>query len=144
MVRQVVEAVEVAAQPLFQDGQHQDLPQVHSGTPDRAVGIGKNVFIQQRKQSFAQCLVRPDVLKPFQHRRDVVPRLRVDLNLVDRHLTDLELPFLDFSHGVNTAKNRPNGSEIVCCACKNTTFKRSSSPESAIKSCKSIGYGFSG
>ena len=63
------------------------------------------------QQPRAQRLVAPDMLQPLQHRRDVVPRLRVDLSLVDRHLTDLELPFLDFSHGVNTAKIRANGSK---------------------------------
>ena len=39
MVHQVVETVEVAAQTLLQDAQHQDLPQIHSRTPDRAIGL---------------------------------------------------------------------------------------------------------
>ena len=36
MVRQFMKTVEVAAQPLLQDPQHQDLPQVHSRTANRA------------------------------------------------------------------------------------------------------------
>ena len=89
MVCQVVETVEIAAQSLLQDPQHQYLPQVHSRTPDRAVGLWQNMFVQQRQQSGPQRLVAPNVLKPLQHRRDVVSRLRVDPDLLDRHLTDL-------------------------------------------------------
>ena len=77
MVRQVVKTVEVAAQSLLQHPQHQNLPQVHSRTPDCAVGLRQNMLVEQRKQPRAQRLVAPYVLKPLQHRRDVVPRLRV-------------------------------------------------------------------
>ena len=104
MVRQVVQTVEVTAQALLENAQHQDLPQLHPRTPDRAVGLRHDMLVQQRKQTSAQLLVGPDVLKPLQHRRDVVPRLRVDPDLLDGHLSDLELPPVDFSHGVAVAK----------------------------------------
>ena len=91
MVRQVVKTVEVAAQSLLQHSQHQNLPQVHPRTPDRAVGLRQDVLVQQHKQPRTQRLVAPDVLKPLQHRRDVVPRLRVDPDLLDGYLTELEL-----------------------------------------------------
>ena len=91
MVRQFVKTVEVAAQPLLQNAQHQNLPQIHPRTPDRVVGLWQDVLIQQCQQPRPQLFVAPDVLKPLQHRRDVVPRLRVDPNLLDRHLTELKL-----------------------------------------------------
>ena len=104
MVRQVVQTVEVTAQALLENAQHQDLPQLHPRTPNRAVGLRHDMLVQQRKQTSAQLLVGPDVLKPLQHRRDVVPRLRVDPDLLDGHLSDLELPPVHFSHGVAVAK----------------------------------------
>ena len=82
----------------------QNLPQVHPRTPDRAVGLRQDVLVQQHKQPRTQRLVAPDVLKPLQHRRDVVPRLRVDPDLLDGHLTELELCSVNFSHDVNGAK----------------------------------------
>ena len=107
VVRQFMNTVEVATQPLLQDPKHQNLPQLHSRTPDRAVGLRKNMFVQQRKQPLAQLLVTPDVLKPLQHRRDVVPRLRVDPDFLDRHLPELELRSVNFSHDGNVAKMVP-------------------------------------
>ena len=104
MVRQVVKTVEVAAQSLLQHSQYQNLPQVHPRTPDGAVGLRQDVLVQQHKQPRTQRLVAPDVLKPLQHRRDVVPRLRVDPDLLDGHLTELELRSVNFSHDVNVAK----------------------------------------
>ena len=65
------------------------------------------MFVQQRKQPLAQLLVTPDVLKPLQHRRDVVPRLRVDPDFLDRHLPELELRSVNFSHDGNVAKMVP-------------------------------------
>ena len=67
MVRQVVQTVEVTAQALLENAQHQDLPQLHPRTPDRAVGLRHDMLVQQRKQTSAQLLVGPDVLKPLQH-----------------------------------------------------------------------------
>ena len=107
MVRQVVKTVEVAAQPLLQDPQHQNLPQVHSRTPHRAIRIRQNMLVQQCQQPRAQLLVAPNVLKPLQHRRDVVPRLRVDPDFLDRHLPELELRSVNFSHDGNVAKMVP-------------------------------------
>ena len=104
MVRQFMQTVKVAAQALLQDSQHQDLPQVHSRAPDRAVGLRQDMLVQQRIQLLAQRLVTPDVLKPLQHRGNIVPRLRVDPDLVDGHLTELELRPVNFSHDVNAAK----------------------------------------
>ena len=104
MVRQVVKTVEVAAQSLLQHSQYQNLPQVHPRTPDRAVGLRQDVLVQQHKQPRTQRLVAPDVLKPLQHRRDVVPRLRVDPDLLDGHLPELELRSVNFSHDGNVAK----------------------------------------
>ena len=91
MVRQFVKTVEVAAQPLFQDAQDQNLPQIHPRTPDRAVGLRQDVLVQQRKQLLTQRLVAPDVLKPFQHRGNVIPRFRVYPDLLDGHLAELKL-----------------------------------------------------
>ncbi len=107
MVRQFMRTVEVAAQPLLQHPQHQNLPQVHSRTPDRAVGLRQNMLVQQCQQPRAQRLVAPEVLKPLQHRRDVVPRLRVDPDLLDRHLPELKLRRVNFSHDGNVAKIPP-------------------------------------
>ena len=107
VVRKVVQAVEVAVQPLLQDPRHQDLPQVHPRTPDRAVGLRKDVLVQQREQPRAQRLVRPDVLEPPQHRRNVVSRLRVDPDLVHRHLTDPKLRSVNLSHGVRPDREDP-------------------------------------
>ena len=70
MIRQVVKTVEVAAQSLLQHSQYQNLPQVHPRTPD-SVGLRQDVLVQQHKQPRTQRLAH-DVLKPLQHRRDVV------------------------------------------------------------------------
>ena len=95
MVRQVVKTVEVVTQSLLQHTQHQNLPQVHSRTSHRTIGLRQNMLVQQCQQPRAQLLVAPDVLKPLQHRRDVVPRLRVDPDFLDRHLPELELRSVD-------------------------------------------------
>ena len=123
MVRQVVQTVEVTAQALLENAQHQDLPQLHPRTPNRAVGLRHDMLVQQRKQTSAQLLVGPDVLKPLQHRRDVVPRLRVDPDLLDGHLSDLELPPVHFSHGVAVAKIPPKETRIDDLNRKNTTSR---------------------
>ena len=107
MVRKVLKTVEVAAQTLLEDPEHQDLPQGHPRTPDRAVHLRLNVFLQQRQQLFAERPVGPDVLKPLQHRRDVVPRLGIEPDLLDGHLTEPELPFVNFPHGTDLAKISP-------------------------------------
>ena len=62
------------------------------------------MLIQQRKQPGAQRLLAPDVLQPLQYRRNVVPRLRVDPDLPDRRLTQMELPSLNFSHRVPASR----------------------------------------
>ena len=126
MVRQVVKTVEVAAQSLLQHPQHQNLPQVHSRTPDCAVGLRQNMLVEQRKQPRAQRLVAPYVLKPLQHRRDVVPRLRVDPDLLDGYLTELELRSVNFSHGVSVAKIVPKWVDPWEIPRKNTTPGHSS------------------
>ena len=107
MVRQFVKTVEVAAQSLLQDAQDQNLPQIHPRTPDRAVGLRQDVLVQQRKQLLTQHLVAPNVLKPFQNRGNVIPRFRVDPDLLDGHLTELKLRPVHFSHDVNVAKILP-------------------------------------
>ena len=107
MVRQVLKTVEVAAQTLLEDPEHQDLPQGHPRTPDRAVHLRLNMLVQQPQQPPAKRLVGPDVLKPLQHRRDVVPGLGVEPDLLDGHLTEPELLSVDFSHGVGLAKISP-------------------------------------
>ncbi len=65
MVRKVVETVEVAVQALLQHPQYQDLPQVHSRTPNRTVRFRQNMLVQQCEQPGLQRFVTPDVLKPF-------------------------------------------------------------------------------
>ena len=104
MVRQVVKAVEVAPQTLLQNPQHQDLPQFHPRTPDRAVGLRQNMLIQQRKQPGAQRLLAPDVLQPLHYRRNVVPRLRVDPESARSAPDPDELPSLNFSHRVPASR----------------------------------------
>ena len=114
MVREVVKTVEVAAQPLLQDPQHQNPPERHPRTPDLPVGLRQDMRVEQRKQPRAQRLVRPNVLKPLQHRRDVVPRLGVDPNLLHRNLTQLELPSVNFSHDLDVSKIPPKWADIEC------------------------------
>ena len=104
MVRKVLKTVEIAAQTLLEDPEHQDLPQGHPRTPDRAVHLRLNVFLRQRQQLLAKRPLRPDVLKPPQHRRDVVPRLGIEPDLLDGHLTEPELPSVNFPHGADLPK----------------------------------------
>lgn len=99
MVRQVVESVEVAAQTLLEHPQHQNLPQLHPRPPYRTIHLRQHVLVQQGKQPRPQRLVAPEVLKPLQHRRRVVPRLGVEPDFVDGHLTEPELPSVNLSHG---------------------------------------------
>ena len=99
MVRKVVKTVEVAAQALLEDPQHEDRPQGHPRTPHRMVHLRLNMLLQQREQPRPKRLVRPDVLKPLQHRRDVVPRLGVEPDLLDWHLAEPELSSVHVSHG---------------------------------------------
>ena len=95
----VVKTVEVAAQALLENPQHQDRPKGHPRTPDRMVHLRLNMLLQQREQPCPKRLLRPDVLKPFQHRRDVVPRLGVEPDLLDWHLAEPELSSVNVSHG---------------------------------------------
>ena len=113
VVREVVKTVEVAAQTLLEDPQHQDRPQGHPRTPDRMVHLRLNMLLQQREQPRPKCLVRPDVLKPLQHRRDVVPRLGVEPDLLDGHLAEPELPSVNFSHGGRCREDLAQGRPTV-------------------------------
>ena len=100
------------------------------------------MLVEQRKQPHAQRLVAPYVLKPLQHRRDVVPRLRVDPDLLDGYLTELELRSVNFSHGVSVAKIVPKWVDPGEIPRKNTTPGRSSPLESRDTPVESTTCGF--
>ena len=52
MVREVVKTVEVAAQALLQNPQHQDPPQFHARAPDLAVGLRQDMLVQQLEYEY--------------------------------------------------------------------------------------------
>ena len=84
LVGQLLKAVEVAAQPLLEDGQHQDPPDLHAGPAHGAVRARTEVLLQKRQQLAPRVEVRPDQLQAPQKRRDVVARARVQLDALDR------------------------------------------------------------
>ncbi len=138
MVRKVLKTVEVAAQTLLEDPEHQDLPQGHPRTPDRAVHLRLNVFLQQPQQLLAKRPLRPDVLKPPQHRWDVVPRLGIEPDLLDGHLTEPELPSL-YRRPVQSsatasvrAGGRASGSHRSRCSSTRSASEREAPGESGV------------
>ena len=107
VVRQIVKAVEIAAQALLQNPQNQDPPQVHPRTAHCPVRPGADVRLQQPEQLLAPLHVQ--VLKPLQYRRDVVARLRIQPDVPDRHLAELHLPPLNFAHAFPSKIARKTG-----------------------------------
>ena len=65
------------------------------------------MFVQQRKQPLAQLLVTPDVLKPFNTAGMSSRDFGLIHDFLDRHLPELELRSVNFSHDGNVAKMVP-------------------------------------
>ena len=61
------------------------------------------MLLQKHEQLLLFLLV--EVLQSLQHRRNVVPRLGVEPDLIHRDLTELKLTFLDFSHECDPSKS---------------------------------------
>ena len=83
LVRQLVEPVEVAAEPLLDHADHQGPPHLHARAPDLAVGVGKNVLLHEREQPFAEVFVAIEMLEPDKQDGNFVPGLEVQLNVLD-------------------------------------------------------------
>lgn len=113
LVRQPVEPVEVAAQPLPDHTHHEDPPHLHAGAPDLPVDAGKDVRLHEREQPLAETPVGTEVLEPDGQGRDVVPGLEVQIDVLDANLAEFKLRTDRFSHAC-LAKNcriRPESRE---------------------------------
>ena len=91
LVDQLVEPVEIAAQPLLDDAHHQNPPHLHARAPHLPVDAGKHVLVHERKQPAPKRLVAVEKLKPQQQGRNVVPGLQVQLDVLDANLAEFHL-----------------------------------------------------
>ena len=109
LVHQLVQTIEVTPQDLLQETHHEDPPQLHAGTPFRVGHLGKDPLLQDLEQPGTDRPVGIHVPKPEQQRRNVIPRALVDLDLLDRNLTQFHLQANDVSHGNSREDSRKSG-----------------------------------
>ena len=82
-VHKILEPVVVAAKALLQNAHHQDRPEIHPRPAGVAAAVRKNVLFQKREQLVPQRIVPVDRLNADRKHRGVVPRLRVQLDVLD-------------------------------------------------------------
>ena len=99
LVRQLLEEVEVAAEALLEDGQHQDPPHLHAGAAHLAIDAGPEVRVEQVDQLRPRSLVGVDQLEAPEHSWNVVAGSGVEVDLLDRYGTQPQLKVDNFSHG---------------------------------------------
>ena len=75
--------VEVAAKALLQHREHENRPQFHPRTADLQIAIFPEPVQQKLENRLPQHLIQIQALQAKQDRRDVVPRLHVDLDPPD-------------------------------------------------------------
>ena len=109
LVHQLVETVEIAAQTLLDHPHHENPPHLHPRPPHGPVDAGKHVLVHQRKQPHPKRLVAVQVLKPQQQRRNVVPGLEVQLDVLNADFAQPHLRIADLSHPclAKIRRNRP-------------------------------------
>ncbi len=125
LVRQLVEPVEVAAQPLLDHAHHQDPPHLHARPADLPVDAGKHVLVHEREQPRAESLVGTEMLEPDEKGGDVVPGLEVQVDVLDADLAEFQLRIDCLSHAC-LAKNCRNQPELRKKARKTAPPARSS------------------
>ena len=113
LVDQLVQPVEVAPQALHHHPHHHDLPELQPRPAQVEADPGAQLLLQQCKQAQPEVGIRIQVLQTQQDRRDVVPRLRVEPDLLDPHRAEFELRILYLAHGespedsIETARRPP-------------------------------------
>ena len=109
LVHQLLETVEIAAEALLDHAHHEDPPHLHPRPPDSPVDPGKNVLVHQRKQPRSKRRVDVQMLKPQQQRRNVVPGLGIQLDVLDANFAEFHLRIAYFSHPclAKICENRP-------------------------------------
>ena len=100
VIGNVHQTVEVAVQALLENRQHQHAPQVHARTPRVPAHPGAGFRLEQGKQPTAKHRVGMQVLQAQQQRRDVVPGLRVNHQVLDEGAADFQLCRLGLSHAL--------------------------------------------
>ena len=75
--------VEVAAKSLLQHREHENRPQFHPRTADLQIAIFPEPVQQKLENRLPQRLIQIQALQAKQDRRDVVPRLHVNLDPAD-------------------------------------------------------------
>ena len=90
--------VRLVHQSLHHYDHHQDHPHLHPRAAYRTVDAGKHVLLEKRKQPGAGLLVGIEMLEAQQQRRNVVPGLQVDPNVLDPDLTEFHLWIAGVSH----------------------------------------------
>ncbi len=97
-VRDLPQTVEVAPEALLQNAHRQNPPQVHPRAARVPAAARKHVRVQKAEQLRPRPLVQIDRLNPEQKRRDVVPRLRVQIDRPDVGRAQIGLLRNDFPH----------------------------------------------
>lgn len=105
LVGQLLQAVEVAAQALLENGEDHDPPDVHPRTAHAPVDLRAEVRIEKREQPLPRALVAPDQLQAPEDRRDVVAGQRIDLDALDRDRTQPGIGVNDLSHDANSSED---------------------------------------
>ena len=92
LVHQLMQPVKVAAQALLDHTHYQNVPHRHARTSHLFADTGTDILVHDCKKTVAQSLLRIQILEPKQKRRNIVPRLEVQFDILDANLTALELP----------------------------------------------------
>ena len=87
LVRQLMQPIKVVAQALLDHSQYQNAPRRHARTSYLSVNAGKDVLVHECKKTVAQSLLRIQILEPNQNRRNIVPGLNVQFDILDANLT---------------------------------------------------------
>ena len=90
--------IEVAAKSLLQHREHENRPQFHPRTADRQVAVFPEPVQQNLENRLPRRLIQKQALQTRQDRRDVVPRLHVDLNPPDLRPTEHRLKTPQLPH----------------------------------------------
>ena len=87
-VRVMYQTVEIAAQPLLENSEHEYPPEVHSRTSLPAVRIGKETGCHQHLQPGPEFPVRDEGANAPENFRNVVPRPGIDVDAFGRNLAE--------------------------------------------------------
>ena len=100
MPAHLLKTVEVAVEPLLQNAKHKNLPETHARPAVLKAGPFRMLRLHVSQNRLTGLLVAVKRLQAAQQTGNVVPRLLVDLKLLDRNMKQLKIFLKCGSHGI--------------------------------------------